>query len=159
MNLHTRSLKYGKLENGLLVEVFNKLIKTQTNHFKLLSCGVNIIFSHNGKIWLNNVSREGIIKEQKDIVAAQPFSTEQRVSISIIANILKLLDKETFKISTDLLDELIIFVRKNNISASAILTKSGSELIRQYLKQRLEVMIPKEINKLMRAGDFMNAEM
>lgn len=63
VNLHTRSLKYGKLENGFLVEVFNKLVKTQTNHFKLLACGVNIIFSHNGKIWLNNVSREGIIKE------------------------------------------------------------------------------------------------
>jgi len=28
VNLHTRSLKYGKLTNGLLVEVFNKLIKT-----------------------------------------------------------------------------------------------------------------------------------
>lgn len=27
-NLHTRSLKYGKLENGFLVEVFNKLVRT-----------------------------------------------------------------------------------------------------------------------------------
>jgi len=71
VNLHTRSLKYGKLTNGLLVEVFNKLIKTQQNHFKQLACGVNVIFSHNGKIWLNNVSREGIVKEQ---LLAKPYS-------------------------------------------------------------------------------------
>ncbi|KAL4436056.1 hypothetical protein ABPG74_022291 [Tetrahymena malaccensis] len=153
-NLHTRSLKYGKLENGFLVEVFNKLVKTQTNHFKKLQCGINIIFSHNGKIWLNNISREGIIKEQKEVEKKQ-YSFEERQALSIISNLLKLLDQQNIKISTDLLDELYNFVITNKIESSNILTQAGSKELKQYLKQKLEVQIPKEINKLMKQGDYL----
>ena len=57
VNLHTRSLKYGRLENGILINVHNKLIKRQKHHFVKLRCGVSIIFSHNGVLWLSNVER------------------------------------------------------------------------------------------------------
>ena len=53
MSLHTRNLKYGKLENGQFVEVPPALIKRCKSHFKTLSCGVDIILGNNGYIFLS----------------------------------------------------------------------------------------------------------
>lgn len=64
VNLHTRSIKYGRIQNGLLIQVHNNLIKKQRYHFIKFTCGISIIFAHNGCLWLSNVDREGNIKEE-----------------------------------------------------------------------------------------------
>jgi len=53
VTLHTRSLKYGKLENGVIVTVPAALIKRAKQHFHALSCGVDVILGLNGYIWLS----------------------------------------------------------------------------------------------------------
>jgi hypothetical protein len=40
LGVHTRSLKYGKLDQGTLVVVSPKLVKRCKNHFHDLPCGV-----------------------------------------------------------------------------------------------------------------------
>ncbi|RZF41731.1 hypothetical protein LSTR_LSTR014079 [Laodelphax striatellus] len=50
--LHTRSLKYGKLSQGILVKVCPALVKRCKTHFQKLPFGVSLILSNNGYIWI-----------------------------------------------------------------------------------------------------------
>jgi len=62
LSLHTRSLKYGKLSQGILVSVAPSLIKRRKTHFHNLPCGVSVIIGNNGYIWVSptvNVEVEG----------------------------------------------------------------------------------------------------
>jgi len=52
VSLHTRSLKYGKLRNGLLVQVSPSSIVRLKSHFVILPCGVELILGLNGLIWI-----------------------------------------------------------------------------------------------------------
>lgn len=51
-SLHTRSLKYGKLRNGIFLKVPSSLIVKQKNHSYDLPGNVSIILGVNGYIWL-----------------------------------------------------------------------------------------------------------
>lgn len=53
LSLHTRSLKYGKLGQGILVKVFPSLVKRRKTHFHNLPCGASIILGNNGYIWIS----------------------------------------------------------------------------------------------------------
>ncbi|GJQ14065.1 hypothetical protein GpartN1_g5856.t1 [Galdieria partita] len=50
--LHTRSLKYGKLENGIFISVTAQLVKRSKKHFHHLPCGIDIILGNNGYVWI-----------------------------------------------------------------------------------------------------------
>jgi len=52
LNLHTRSVKYGKLVSGLFLTVPHALVKRSKNHFHTLPMGVDIILGTNGYIWI-----------------------------------------------------------------------------------------------------------
>lgn len=52
LSLHTRSLKYGKLSQGILVTVSPSLIKRRKTHFHNLPCGVSVIIGNNGFVWV-----------------------------------------------------------------------------------------------------------
>lgn len=53
LSLYTRSLKYGKLSQGVLVKVFPSLVKRRKTHFHNLPCGASIILGNNGFIWIS----------------------------------------------------------------------------------------------------------
>jgi len=60
LHLHTRSLKYGKLENGQLVTVAPYLIKRLKQHFHhLKQYGVDLILGCNGYVWIAAPSESG----------------------------------------------------------------------------------------------------
>jgi len=52
LSLHTRSLKYGKLGQGVLLKVSPSLIKRRKTHFHTLPFGASIILGNNGFIWI-----------------------------------------------------------------------------------------------------------
>lgn len=52
LSLHTRSLKYGKLDHGTFVVVSPTLVKRCKNHFHSLPCGVGVVLGNNGYIWI-----------------------------------------------------------------------------------------------------------
>lgn len=51
-SLHTRSLKYGKLRNGMFVKVNPSLIVRTKNHLHELPGGVSVILGVNGYCWI-----------------------------------------------------------------------------------------------------------
>ncbi|CAB0019467.1 unnamed protein product [Nesidiocoris tenuis] len=51
LSLHTRNLKYGKLSQGVLVEVPPNLIRRTKTHFHNI-CGASLIVGTNGYIWI-----------------------------------------------------------------------------------------------------------
>lgn len=59
ISLHTRTEKYGKLSNGLLVVVEQRLVKRVQQHFVQLECGVSLILGINGYIWVGMGSSDG----------------------------------------------------------------------------------------------------
>lgn len=64
LSLHTRSLKYGKLENGQLVCVPSNLIKRLKQHFVSLTCGVDLILGANGYIWVTRPAAPSTAADQ-----------------------------------------------------------------------------------------------
>lgn len=63
MSLHTRSLKYGKLRNGLLQPLPPHLIRRLKSHFHHLPppcgpTGVDVILGLNGWVWVSAGSRD-----------------------------------------------------------------------------------------------------
>ncbi|XP_043236846.1 exosome complex component RRP4-like isoform X2 [Amphibalanus amphitrite] len=52
LSLHTRSLKYGKLSQGVVVAVPSNLVLRRKNHFHDLPCGATVILGNNGYIWI-----------------------------------------------------------------------------------------------------------
>lgn len=55
LSLYTRSLRYGKLGQGIMVKVFPSLIKRRKTHFHTLPCGANLILGNNGFIWISPI--------------------------------------------------------------------------------------------------------
>lgn len=53
LSLHTRSLKYGKLGQGCLVNVSPSLIKRRKTHFHQFPFGASIILGNNGFVWIS----------------------------------------------------------------------------------------------------------
>jgi exosome complex component RRP4 len=54
MSVQTRSLKYGKLENGHMLSVPPHLVQRVKHHFVTLRCGVDLVVGHNGYIWVTS---------------------------------------------------------------------------------------------------------
>ncbi|KWU41538.1 hypothetical protein RHOSPDRAFT_36909 [Rhodotorula sp. JG-1b] len=118
MSLHTRSLRYGKLKNGLLVTVPPSLIVRAKSHFHTLpAIGVDLIIGLNGYIWISKTvkketrldgeevgfgeeSGEGVYSgENEDI----PAST--RRSLTRIALLISLLARHCIPLTLELISE------------------------------------------------------
>uniref|UniRef100_A0A915D2M9 K Homology domain-containing protein n=1 Tax=Ditylenchus dipsaci TaxID=166011 RepID=A0A915D2M9_9BILA len=55
LSLHTRSLKYGKLGQGVLVKVLPHLVKRRKSHFCNHHFGAPIILGCNGYVWISRL--------------------------------------------------------------------------------------------------------
>jgi exosome complex component RRP4 len=112
MSLHTRSLKYGKLENGQLVRVPPMLVKRLKKHHVVLPCGVEVVVGCNGFVWITehdaeatNVDDGGagggaahrriFTAEETEAArrrhAAKLISPEARLRVSRVANAIEVL--------------------------------------------------------------------
>ena len=52
LSLHTRSLKYGKLAQGTLLQVPPNMVKRRKIHFHKFPFGVSVILGNNGFVWI-----------------------------------------------------------------------------------------------------------
>jgi exosome complex component RRP4 len=57
ISLHTRSMKYGKLENGQLIIVPSSLVKRLAQHYISFPWGVDTILGRNGYIWITSKAK------------------------------------------------------------------------------------------------------
>ncbi|XP_044180679.1 exosome complex component RRP4-like [Acropora millepora] len=73
LSLHTRSLKYGKLREGTLVQVPPSLIKRCKTHFLNFPCGATVILGNNGYVWICPLEEEEptLTDNQTDRITAE----------------------------------------------------------------------------------------
>jgi len=81
MSLHTRSLRYGKLRNGQLVTVPPILVRRLKSHFVALPCGVDLILSLNGYIWVSKHAKENEEEGEEGFDAEAVYSNQNDVSL------------------------------------------------------------------------------
>ena len=97
IGLHTRSLKYGKLQNGRMLSVPPALIKRLKQHFVKLPVGVEVILGNNGYIWITEAPDTDIFEDKSRITAEiaekarkehaeKVISVESRERICRVAN-------------------------------------------------------------------------
>jgi len=102
MALHTRSLKYGKLENGQFIAVAPTLVKRAKTHFQTLPCGVHVILGVNGYIWISPPPLEMDQLQQKEqgmSVEYPPITPSMRQAIARVRNSLSVLNQLFISVS------------------------------------------------------------
>ncbi|CAF0893492.1 unnamed protein product [Adineta ricciae] len=97
LQLQTRSLRYGKLGEGILVHVRSSLVKRTKNHFHSLPCGASVIRGCNGAIWIcpatsssadsNAVDTGGYVKNIESV------SLDVRKTIVRLSNCIQILNR------------------------------------------------------------------
>lgn len=91
LSLHTRSFRYGKLSQGVLVKVFPSLIKRSKTHFHNLPVGVSIILGNNGSIWICPIintsedSAASFVQNLEEIIPRQERESISRIRNCILA--------------------------------------------------------------------------
>lgn len=113
MSLHTRSLKYGKLQGGVLVQVSPSLMKRLKQHFYRFDFGVLAIFGMNGYVWVSP-ARQGDLesdelndlapsahdtRSQGNNVAREPPTRAERERVCRVRNALVALDRLCIAVS------------------------------------------------------------
>lgn len=91
VSLHTRSLKYGKLGQGVLVQVSPSLVKRQKTHFHDLPCGASVILGNNGFIWIYPTPEHKDEDAGGFIANLEPVALSDREVISRLRNCVVLL--------------------------------------------------------------------
>ncbi|XP_034995611.2 exosome complex component RRP4-like [Zootoca vivipara] len=86
ISLHTRSLKYGKLGQGVLVQVSPSLVKRQKTHFHDLTCGASVILGNNGFIWTYPTPKQKNEEPGGFITNLEPVPLPDREVISRLQN-------------------------------------------------------------------------
>ena len=108
ISLHTRSLKYGKLENGQFISISSVLVKRLPQHYVSLPWNVDLILGRNGGLWVTRSIPEdwkvgegmdGIVPTAETLEnlrtrhATTPLLVEQRSAVARVTNIVKMLAK------------------------------------------------------------------
>ncbi|CAH0481605.1 unnamed protein product [Peronospora belbahrii] len=112
LSLHTRSLRYGKLENGQFVAVASPLVKRMKQHMVTLpGIGIDAILGTNGYIWVSRSmaalggdesedmtssmeTRVEVLTAKRQRHAATPMSVEDRRKIARVSQALLRLNEQ-----------------------------------------------------------------
>jgi exosome complex component RRP4 len=151
ISLHTRSMKYGKLENGLLIEVPAALIKKLAHHYVTLEWGIDVLIGRNGFIWITRTIPEvwkteiqvakggGNIDDlapMADVLQAlkvrhreTPFTNEERLNCARVYNICSLLSKHGIVISPESISLLFQKSLELGIEAKHIISRKEDVLL------------------------------
>lgn len=105
-SLHTRSLKYGKLRNGVFVQVPSSLVVRSKYHSHELPGGVSVIIGVNGYVWLRKTSE---LKQQTSALGKDAAALSTRGNYSIgdaTVNITRLEEESSWEIYSDVNDNI-----------------------------------------------------
>lgn len=102
MSIQTRSQKYGKLENGVMIQVPPHSIQRARRHFESLSCGADLVLGLNGYVWIwipDNVrfarSQDAQVHDMDVEEGDEPEGglspAEKRLTIARVANCVRVL--------------------------------------------------------------------
>ncbi|KAI6205927.1 Ribosomal RNA-processing protein 4 [Aphelenchoides besseyi] len=157
LGLHTRSLKYGKLGQGVLVKMPCSLVKRRKAHFFNLPFGASVILGCNGYVWVSTAktSSEQANEGGGYVHQTETVGIEARQVIARVANCVKLLARNFIPIS----DTTITFayeasVREFKVSAlidSKIADKIATEVLNRCLFKMTQMKPERHV--VVSAGD------
>jgi exosome complex component RRP4 len=105
VNIQTRNLKYGKLKNGILIEVNHNLIKKMKHHFFELIPDLKTIIGMNGVIWVYystvKLDNEYFSDDQNNLIVHNKLETPTEfasINIILFKNIIKALESNKLQI-------------------------------------------------------------
>lgn len=87
LSLHTRSAKFGKVREGVLVDVPVGLVKRCKNHIHTLPCGITVVLGVNGYVFVSPVPTEQSDGDE----ALPPVSLETRTALARVSNAVRAL--------------------------------------------------------------------
>lgn len=136
MQLHTRTLKFGKLRNGQLVTVPPILVRRLKSQFYSLPCGVDLILGLNGYIWVSKHTREQEQEGEVGFDAEAVYSnkndvidTATRIAISRVANIISILARYFIPITDNALLEAYEWALDQEFDAKELLQDDNAEAL------------------------------
>ena len=136
LSLHTRSLKYGKLENGQLVIVPASLIKRLPQHYISLPWGIDIILGKNGYIWITRTIPDDWKIQEGDVDDTTPLAeTLQKLQQNHI-------------LTPILIDERLRIVRVRNsieILSKSFITITPQTIAKVYVQSESLKIAPKDM--------------
>lgn len=100
MQVHIRT-KYGKLSEGVLVQVSPSLIKRSPSHFHELNCGILLIIGNNGFIWIYPQSDSDETESEQKKPVDIYVSPEMRLTMARIRNAIVVLSTKKKAIHPD----------------------------------------------------------
>ncbi|BFZ20113.1 hypothetical protein BsWGS_23152 [Bradybaena similaris] len=137
LSLHTRSLKYGKLGQGILVKVPPSLILRRKTHFHNLPVGAAIILGNNGYIWISPTEHEEEEKTGGYETNLQPVAYTDRENIARLRNcILALADHRMLLFDTSI---LYTFEASQKYSVKELLKPEAAADVVDLVRQRMEL--------------------
>jgi exosome complex component RRP4 len=160
MSLHTRSLKYGKLRNGLLIELAPRLVRRLKSHFYHLPppcgpVGVDVILGLNGYVWVSmgtpqgsreggeGFDAEGVYRADNDVSCVrddallhanmlQEITPESRQAITDVANVIKTFASHDIPLADTLIAEGYQWLRDSGRTPGAVLsTEDGERMVQE----------------------------
>lgn len=115
--LHSRSLKYGKLENGQFVTVPANLMKRLPQHYVSLPCAMDMILGKNGYLWVTRsipadwAEDAGHVDEMTPLAetlenikirhAQTPLTVDERLKAARLCNAVRALVKQNLCITPE----------------------------------------------------------
>ncbi|XP_046567551.1 exosome complex component RRP4-like [Haliotis rubra] len=137
LSLHTRSLKYGKLGQGTLLQISPSLVKRRKTHFHNLPCGASIILGNNGFIWISPTANEDSDDTGGYEQNLEPVPRADREVIARLRNcVLALADHQVMMYDTTI---LYVYEASENYAVSEMLKPEVSAELIDLVRQRLEM--------------------
>ncbi|XP_041368167.1 exosome complex component RRP4-like [Gigantopelta aegis] len=137
LSLHTRSLKYGKLGQGTLLQVSPSLVTRRKTHFHNLPCGASIILGNNGYIWISPTVNEETDNTGGYDQKLDPVSPSDREVIARLTNCVLALAEHLMMLHDT--SVLYAFEASQKYRAKDILKPEVMAEIADLTRQRLEL--------------------
>lgn len=123
-SLHTRSLKYGKLRDGVFCQVPSSLIVRSKNHTHNLPGNVTVVLGVNGFIWLRKTSKMDSARDAPSAASAVSGPTGAKSLRADSVSITRLEEESSWQIYADENDPRITSSARQTIARYANVIKA-----------------------------------
>lgn len=145
LSIHTRSLKYGKLENGQLVQVPASLVPRLPQHYVSLAGGVDVLLGRNGLIWITRTIPSEWRAQEQDIDDATPLvetlqrlrqkhretvlMRDERLLVARVRNAVVLLSRMMQAITPDSIAGVVTRCEQRQVAVKDMLSPQGLSVL------------------------------
>ncbi|GFE55120.1 exosome component 2 [Babesia ovis] len=124
--LQTRTSKYGRLDNGILVKIKPNLMLRQSKHMHELPSGISMILGCNGFIWLAPLSNQGDAATRSQVY--HDICTFRRIILCLAG--------AGIQINYSLLCETFDFFKQTCVGKNSLTKEEAPQLLERFLSEK-----------------------